>query len=153
MKDISLFGLKERVFGTVRNIDRAADSANISSFGPSGVEVLDFDVDIHEANVVTSIAGEWQPGRAAIGEATEGDRKRFHFPVLDLDVPAHLVPSSTSGHSHLYIDKLLSWDQYKELLTALAKAGIIEDGYAGASIARGHTAVRLPWKRKKAVAF
>lgn len=30
----------------------------------------------------------------------------------------------------------------------LAAAGVLEDGYVRASIARKHTAVRLPWIRK-----
>jgi hypothetical protein len=46
-----------------------------------------------------------------------------HAPVLDIDVPAYLVPSSTPGHSHLYI-------------------------YVKASIRRRHTAVRVPWLKK-----
>lgn len=148
MKDIRLLGLQPRVVGTVRNIDRVRDSANLTERGPEGVELLDFDVDLNEANVVTSIAGDWQDGRLS---ATPDDyRKRYHFPVLDIDVPARYVPSSTPGHGHLYIDKLLNWRQYEELLRVLGKVGIIEEGYAGASIARGHTAVRLPWVGKAA---
>ncbi len=72
----------------------------------------------------------------------------FHKPVLDIDFPAVLIPSSTVGHFHLYLDKIVSWENYVELLTALAKCDIIEQGYANVSIERGHTAVRLPWVKK-----
>lgn len=75
----------------------------------------------------------------------------MHRPVLDIDFPATVIPSTTPGHGHLYIDKLLTWDQYEKLLNVLAEVGIIEQGYAGASIARQHTAVRLPWVRKKEI--
>jgi len=67
-----------------------------------------------------------------------------HLVCLDIDMPAQLVASKSPGHYHLYIEKKMDWETYKELLTALAKAGIIEEGYAGASIARGCTALRIP---------
>lgn len=72
----------------------------------------------------------------------------MHAPVLDVDLPAFLVPSSTPGHSHLYIDQPMPWEQYAEILKALGTAGVLEYGYVGASLAREHTAVRLPWVRK-----
>lgn len=71
-----------------------------------------------------------------------------HRPVLDIDFPVHVVPSSTPGHYHLYLDKPLPWPRYRRLLEALADAGIIEPGYARVSIARRYTSVRLPWIRK-----
>lgn len=71
-----------------------------------------------------------------------------HMLVIDLDVSAALIPSSTPGHSHLFIDAPMSWLEYQDVLEALANAGILEAGYVGASKARGFTAVRLPWVRK-----
>lgn len=75
-------------------------------------------------------------------------KKDKHKVVLDIDLPAQLLPSSTPGHFHLLIDHEVPWDKYVNLLNALAEAGVIEEGYAGASIARGWTAVRLPWVKK-----
>lgn len=72
----------------------------------------------------------------------------LHSLVLDIDVPASLVPSSTFGHSHLYINAEMTWAAYTHLLDALVIAGIVEPGYRDASLARGFTAVRLPWIRK-----
>ena len=75
----------------------------------------------------------------------------LHRPVLDIDIPAALIPSSTPGHAHLYIDKPMTLTQYENLLWALVEAGIIEGGYANASSARGYTSVRLPWVKKPEV--
>lgn len=73
----------------------------------------------------------------------------MHKPVLDIDMPALLVPSSTPGHSHLYIDAPMDWPDYAMLLKALAGVGIIQSGYLGASLAREGTWVRTPWTRKQ----
>lgn len=73
----------------------------------------------------------------------------MHRPILDIDFPVHVVPSSTEGHFHLYLDKPMDFDAYQELLKALARAGIIESKYASVSLARGYTSVRLPWIRKR----
>ena len=76
------------------------------------------------------------------------NRPGYHRPVLDIDMAVKVVPSSTAGHFHLFIDKELSWKRYRKLLKALVAAGIIEEGYLGASEERGFTGVRLPWKKK-----
>jgi hypothetical protein len=72
----------------------------------------------------------------------------YHIPVLDIDMPCALYPSSTEGKYHLYIDCPLTWEEYKKLLDVMAEVGIIESGFANASIAKGYTAVRLPWVKK-----
>lgn len=93
--------------------------------------------DVVEAHVATSlIAGQ------EVGEYAR------HRVVLDIDMEAELIPSSTPGHYHLYLDHELSWRQYRRLLVALAEAGIVEEGYVGASERRGFTCVRLPWVKK-----
>lgn len=65
-----------------------------------------------------------------------------HAPVIDIDVPMYVVPSSKLGHGHLYIDKEITWAQYTRILKALVSAGIVEEGYLEASMERGFTAVR-----------
>lgn len=72
-----------------------------------------------------------------------------HKVLLDIDLPVAVVESSTEGHHHLLIDKLVEWDDYVKLLELLAKMGIIEEGYAQAAIRRGATWVRAPWERKR----
>jgi hypothetical protein len=73
---------------------------------------------------------------------------RDHTFMIDVDVRASLVPSSTPGHSHLYIDVPVSWRKYKRVLRALVQAGVVEAGYYNASKKRGFTALRPPWRMK-----
>lgn len=107
--------------------------------------------DLYEAQAVASRAvgvdrmQEWHPSEAGGPAVPEGG---WHYPVLDLDLPVYVVPSSTPGHSHVYIDALLPWAKYCKLLDVLAECGLVEEGYVAASKARGHTALRLPWVRK-----
>ena len=93
--------------------------------------------DIAKANLISSIDPGTQPGDPAT-----------HRPVLDLDFPAALVPSSTPGHFHLYLDVEISDDDYWRMLYALADAGVLEHGYVRACQSRGFTSVRLPWIKK-----
>ena len=74
----------------------------------------------------------------------------LHHPVVDLDVPAFLVPSSTPGHSHLYINVAVPWEGYLKLLDVLAELGIVEPAYVSHSKEQGQTLVRVPWVRKAA---
>src|SRR3989339_1311468 len=52
----------------------------------------------------------------------------FSFSVK-LDAPFRLIASSTAGHCHLYIDREVSWLQYKKLLVRFTEAGLIEGNY------------------------
>lgn len=90
--------------------------------------------DKEAAQVITSLVA--QPG------------PRKHKLVIDLDLPAQLIPSSTPGHFHLYVDHEMDEGVYMELLAALGKAGLVEPGYVRASHERKLTAVRLPWVHK-----
>ena len=87
-----------------------------------------------DANVFTSLLGDG-----------------LHAPVLDIDFGAHLVPSSTPGHFHLYLNKAMTWRKYRRLLRALGRAGILEPGYVKASLRRGYSAARKPGVRKPEV--
>ena len=68
----------------------------------------------------------------------------MHLPVLDIDVNAQLIESKTVGHHHLIIDKPMTWRQYKRLLRALARAGVVEKSWAKATIAGGQTLLAIP---------
>lgn len=76
--------------------------------------------------------------------AQEGLWGAQHRVLLDLDIAAELIPSSTPGHSHLYIDVRAQWEAVENLLDALVACGVIEEGYANASKLRKHTALRMP---------
>jgi hypothetical protein len=92
-----------------------------------------------EANIVTS--------ELTSNSSTFADEHKL---LIDLDVPACLIPSTTPGHSHLYIDVTTSSTRLFKVLDALADAGAVERGYAEASRARGYSALRLPWIKKTA---
>jgi hypothetical protein len=72
------------------------------------------------------------------------DDVHHHAPALDIDIPARLVASKTPGHSHLYLDVSLSWRQYKRLLKALAKAGVIEWSWYRSAVRSGSTLLTVP---------
>lgn len=95
------------------------------------------------------------PGRVEVNTPEEANlvasltATGCHAPVLDIDYPARLVPSSTPGHFHLYLDRAIPWHRYALVLWALQLAGLIEPGYARAAMARKATFARLrPTKPK-----
>jgi len=71
-----------------------------------------------------------------------------HAPAIDLDIKARLVPSSTPGHSHLYIDHELTWEQYRKLLEVMRDLGLVQEGFYKSAVRRGTTFLRLPHVRK-----
>ena len=94
--------------------------------------------------------GHWcSEERATLVTSLLGPRSSgMHAPVLDFDLPCQWVESSTPGHGHLYINKAMPWADVAVLLRALCAVGLIEPGFRDASIARGYTAVRVPWVKK-----
>lgn len=72
-----------------------------------------------------------------------------HAPALDIDMPCTLRASKTPGHHHLLIDKEMTWRQYKRLMRALVRAGIVEKGYYHASRKKGASFLFLPTPRER----
>lgn len=111
----------------LRNLDNLLMGSN------SGDDFSIFDgeetVNYEEATLITSLAG-------TVPEV--------HLPVIDLDIEHHYEPSSTSGHGHLFLNVSLTRDQMTELVSVLARLGIIEAGFANSYSERGYTAVRKP---------
>jgi hypothetical protein len=97
---------------------------------------FDLEVDRAEANVSTSLHRGTRNG------------SRAHALLLDIDIEAWLVPSSTPGHSHLYVDLVTDWDKLKRFLDAALEIGLIQPGFHRAACDRGFTSLRLPWVRK-----
>lgn len=106
-----------------------------------------FPAPVEDADVVSSL-------RIKQPLIDDPNGPETHALVLDIDHPAWLVRSSTPGHYHLYVDvpNGIGRKNYERVLDALAVAGVIEPGYAGASKARGFTSVRLPWVKKEKTA-
>lgn len=111
------------------------------------------------AHVVTSLTGEMTPDKRPkrsspvnwldVLEDLKLMPEPLHRPVLDIDFPAHLIPSTTEGHFHLYLDKTMTWGNFEKLLLVMGEVGLLEQGYVDASIARGYSSVRLPWVKKE----
>lgn len=120
-------GLSARPHPLYKMADESTDSATGDYVAPEPCE------DVNEADIIAS-------------SITDNPFK--HTIMLDLDVPAKLVPSTTEGHSHLYIDVELDRWQYSDLLRALRDAGVIQPGFARQLRVRGFTALRLPWVKK-----
>jgi hypothetical protein len=72
----------------------------------------------------------------------------LHAPAIDLDIPAALVPSSTPGHSHLYIDAEIPLDDYLDLLRVMVRCGLVEPGFYQAARKRKQTMLRRPGIKK-----
>lgn len=101
-------------------------------------------VEFGDYNREPLVPTEEHPANAYFSWGADG----YHYPCIDIDIPVRLVPSSTPGHSHLYVDEPITWATYKNLLVALAEAGIVEEGYLNASVNQGGTTVRMPHVKK-----
>lgn len=77
-----------------------------------------------------------------ISSHIQGSRK--HAPVVDIDVPVRLVPSTTPGHTHLYIDIPMKRWRMMIMLFGLYVGGVLEMGSFWWSLRRGATFVRTP---------
>lgn len=69
---------------------------------------------------------------------------KLHAPVLDIDIPIRVIPSTTSGNCHLYIDKPMPRWKMLLMLWAMMIAGVVEPGNFWWSLRRGGTFVRKP---------
>lgn len=67
-----------------------------------------------------------------------------HKPCIDLDLDCALVPSKTPGHYHLYINHDVQWEDYLNLLSAMNRCGIVQQGFLEAARYRKYTACRVP---------
>jgi hypothetical protein len=89
------------------------------------------DSHLGEANLISSEVGP-----------------NVHMPVIDCDFPINTVASSTPGHFHLYIDKEMTWQQYKALLDGMLNAGLIQKAWYENAMDHQRTYVRMPHVRK-----
>lgn len=71
-----------------------------------------------------------------------------HAPIIDLDFPHRVVPSSTPGHSHLFLDVEMSRFKLIVLMLTLWFCGVVEMGHAVWTIRRGASFVRIPGQPK-----
>ena len=112
---------------------------------PKDYAVNEIVEDVRRANIMTDLP-YMHSGFGALKERWVDTEQ--HYVVLDIDHPTQLIPSSTPGHFHLIIEKLVPKYEWIKVLLALSDAGIVQPGYAYASIKAGYTSIRLPWVRK-----
>lgn len=119
-------------------VNAPGKAQGVTSFDPT----LERDVPDDLEGPLTAFDLEFEDGTAV-------SDYNMHRPILDIDFGAALIPSSTEGHFHLYLDKPMTWKNYKRLLNVMSEVGVIEPGYARASIERGYSSTRLPWVKKE----
>lgn len=89
--------------------------------------VVDFGINEDGANLISS-------------KTEDG----FQAPAIDLDFPVDLIPSLTEGHFHLYLNKRLTWEQYKKLLNVMIEVGLVQKGWVESGSKWGCTFLRKP---------
>lgn len=115
--------LPDRKYYHVAQVDMAANEKIEANYNPATKEFT--EVAPEAANLISSLCGDG-----------------MHAPVIDFDIPIEVYPSSQLGHHHLYINKKITWIQYKNILAALWEAGLIENGYYQAALQQIATYVR-----------
>jgi len=72
-----------------------------------------------------------------------------NYVLLDIDFPVQVIPSSSPGKNHLYIDKVLSDEDMDKLLKVLVEVGLVNEGiYDLQWRPSNELTLRLPWVRK-----
>ena len=87
---------------------------------------------------------DWNETTLVLSKFHDAKFNEIHWPVLDLDMPCHLIPSTSEGYFHLVIEHPMPWDDYAKLMRALGDAGLLEKYYVNKSIERGYSAIRRP---------
>ena len=73
------------------------------------------------------------------------DKPGIHRPIFDFDgMECTLVPSSTPGNFHLYVEKEVEWEKWLKVLESMAEAGLIQWGFYRLSKLRGASFARKP---------
>ncbi len=80
--------------------------------------------------------------------SSEVEGTKLHTLMLDIDMPARLIESSTPGCYHLYIDCPMTWPKLLSILNPLADAGVIERGFLKMAKKHKATHLRPPWMTK-----
>lgn len=114
--------------------------------------------DLNRADVISSMLKPAEALKASVYRIKGDDfdleqALDLHHIVVDVDLPVHLVESTTPGHHHLYVEleKPVTTERYFAWLEACADIGLVEPGYVSAFKARGFSCVRLPWVQKPGV--
>ncbi len=72
------------------------------------------------------------------------DRPGWHAPTLDIDFPALLLPSSSEGKHHLYIDYPMLWKDYVKMLKMLGDVGLCQKKWVQGALVEQGSLLRAP---------
>lgn len=103
-----------------------------------------------EANLITSRISkslDWVEERAAANKVAGRDiapPTQRHYILLDLDHEAELIPTSTSGHFHLYIKHAVTSVQLDKFVEVCEEIGLIQPGIKKGWKERGALCLRKP---------
>lgn len=86
---------------------------------------------------IPGIEGYRAPARAVVLET-----------AFQLTVPAMLVPSSTEGHFHLYLETEMDWGDYLGLMRCMVDAGLLEKDWVDMNERRRMAMLRKPEFKK-----
>lgn len=117
-------------------------------------EVPDYVEDVEDHRSVTANLDQVEAFSSQRTDALPmiDGNEPIHALLLDIDLPAWVVPSTQVNHNHLYVDLAsvhhVGTKHLEEFLLAAAQIGLVEEGYARACIARGMTSLRAPWVPK-----
>lgn len=118
------------------------DNWDTETQGPRVIEVPMGDALLYGSKVQNPFTGDF------FSPAPVGTGPR-HYVILDLDIEAHLIPSSTEGHSHLVLNHQVPESIMGELLDVLVRAGIVQEGIKKYQWDRDkELTLRLPWVAK-----
>ena len=118
---------------------------------PEAIKEMVADGQEYAADVVSPGDGMYDVANVVCSSLNR-DGNLYHRPMIDLDFDAALLPSSTPGHWHLYLDKVMDDETYKEFIKAMNHFGIVANGNVN-QLKKGGTFLRLPHVRKGDEAF
>lgn len=110
----------------IRRFFKVSEPMGQNSSGNYYPTVTEVDDEL-EADLVSSQKG--QENDSWIKKRRRNPENDVHYPVLDFDFPCYVVESVDPDHGHLYIDKELTWDDYKKLLDVLLEIGLIQEAW------------------------
>jgi len=84
------------------------------------------------------------PSRSTVISSKSRVYDHLHRPMIDLDLDAALVPSSTPGHNHLYINRPIDEKQYERLLFVMRDCGLVQPGVYNSFKLNQETSLRIP---------
>lgn len=117
---------------------------------PSGFEHVFYkDIDLGNGYTYRNDRVVSGPMEAQLVSSEIEGSPGWHSIMLDIDLPAALIETSTPGHYHLYIDHPIRWNDYLAFLYMCSKIGIIEKKFLKMSKKMQATHLRVPWLEKE----